>query len=143
MTANRHSKSWLQETTVQDRAWICCRLFATLALGLVCARSHAQSELVEIPTEVPLSVQLPQHVPMKKGAELDGRLLYTVYVDNRIAVPAGAGVRGHIVERDANRGLRIHGRLRGDFPPFHIPVVRFDELALPNGEMKPISSDNT
>ncbi|MGC2399060.1 MAG: hypothetical protein WA510_04735 [Acidobacteriaceae bacterium] len=80
---------------------------------------------------------------MRKGESLDARLLYPVYVDNRIAIPAGTAVRGRVMQLDADRSRRIHARLRGDFTPFHIPVVRFDELVLPDGEVKHIISDST
>ena len=83
-----------------------------------------------------------KHVPMKTGEPLEGRLLYPVYVDNRIAIPAGATLRGTVLQLDPDRSRRIHARLRGDFTPFHIPVVRFDELVLPDGEREPMVSDS-
>jgi hypothetical protein len=78
---------------------------------------------------------------MKTGEALQGRLLYSVYVDNKIAVPAGAILRGRVIELDSDRSRRIHARLRGDFTPFHIPAVRFDELVLPDGTLQPIVTD--
>ena len=68
---------------------------------------------------------------MKTGEPLEGRLLYPVYVENRIAIPAGTILRGSVIQLDSDRSRRIHARLRGDFTPFHIPVVRFDQLVLP------------
>jgi hypothetical protein len=115
--------------------------FATLAI-LLCTAARGQTSAMEIPAATPLSVQLLRHVPMKKGEPLVAQLLYPVYVDNRIAIPAGTTVHGRVVKLNANRSHRIHSRLRGDFTPFHIPVVRFDEIVLPNGEIKPISSGN-
>ncbi len=88
------------------------------------------------------SVQLLQHVPMKTGEPLEGRLLYPVYVENRIAIPAGTVLRGSVIQLDSDRSRRIHSRLRGDFTPFHIPVVRFDQLVLPDGTLQPIVSDS-
>ncbi len=79
---------------------------------------------------------------MKTGEALEGRLLYPVYVDNRVAIPAGATLRGSVVQLGSDRSRRIHSRLRGDFTPFHIPVVRFDELVLPDGAVEPIVSDS-
>ena len=79
---------------------------------------------------------------MKTGESLQARLLYPIYVENQIAVPAGTVFRGSVVELNADRSRRIHSRLRGDFTPFHIPVVRFDELVLPDGTLQQIVSEN-
>lgn len=122
------------------RVW---QIFTLLLLALFCPLSHGQAAPIEVPAATPLPVQLLQHVPMKKGESIDARLLYPVYVNNRIAIPAGTAVRGRVIRLDANRSRRIHGRLRGDFTPFHIPVVRFDEVVLPDGEAKQIASGNT
>jgi hypothetical protein len=112
--------------------------FVALLPGLL----RGQTASVQIPSTTPLSVQLLQHVPMKTGEPLEGRLLYPVYVENRIAVPAGTVLRGSIVQLDSDRSRRIHSRLRGDFTPFHVPVVRFDHLVLPDGSLQPFASDS-
>lgn len=79
---------------------------------------------------------------MKTGEPLEARLLYPIYVENQIAVPVGTVLRGHVVQLTADRSHRIHSRFRGDFTPFHIPVVRFDQLVLPDGTLEAIVSDN-
>ena len=111
--------------------------FVALLPGLL----RGQAVSVQIPSTTPLSVELLQHARMKTGEPLEGRLLYPVYVENRIAVPAGTVLRGSVIQLDSDRSRRIHSRLRGDFTPFHIPVVRFDQLVLPNGTVQPIVSD--
>jgi hypothetical protein len=132
-----HDKS---EMRIQSNRWQ--RLVpASLLLGLLGGSSVGQTTSVRIPVKTPLSIQLLQHVPMKAGEPLEGRLLYPVYVDNRIAIPAGATLRGTVIQLGADRSRRIHARLRGDFTPFHIPVVRFDELVLPGGERESMVSD--
>jgi hypothetical protein len=112
--------------------------FVALLPGLL----RGQAASVQIPSTTPLSVELLQHVPMKIGEPLEGRLLYPVYVENRIAVPAGTVLRGSVVQLNSDRSRRIHSRLRGDFTPFHVPVVRFEQLVLPNGTVQPIVSDS-
>ena len=77
---------------------------------------------------------------MKTGRSLVGRLLYPVYVDNHLAIPAGSTVRGDIASLDSDPGRRIHARFRGDFTPFHVPVVRFNQLVLADGSLHPIVS---
>ena len=78
---------------------------------------------------------------MKDGEPLEGRLLYPVYVDNHPAIPAKSVLYGSVIRLNSDRGRRIRSRLRGDFTPFHIPVVRFDRLVLPDGEVITIVSD--
>jgi hypothetical protein len=112
-----------------------------LLLALLCVSSHGQTASVQVPAATPLSIELLQHVPMKTGEPLEGRLLYPVYVENRVAIPVGAILRGTVIQLDSNRSRRIHARLRGDFTPFHTPVVRFDELVLPGGAVQPMATD--
>jgi hypothetical protein len=114
----------------------CSPLFALLP-----ALSHGQATSIQIPTTVPLSIELLQHVPMKAGEALQGRLLYGIYVDNQLALPAGTIVCGTVVQLDSDRSRRIHSRLRGDFTPFHLPVVRFDQMVFPDGSRLAIASD--
>jgi hypothetical protein len=114
---------------------------SALLLALLCASSHGQTASVQVPAATPLSIQLLQHVPMKAGEKLEGRLLYPVYVENEVAIPAGAILRGSVIQLDSNRSRRIHARLRGDFTPFHVPVVRFDELVRADGAVQAITSD--
>ncbi len=78
---------------------------------------------------------------MKTGQVLEGRLLYPVYADNKVALTAGTLVRGQVIELDSDRSRRIHARLRGDFTPFHVPEVRFDQLLLPDGSVQPMVTD--
>jgi hypothetical protein len=104
---------------------------------------HGQVTSVRIPSGTPLSVELLQHVPMRAGEQLTGRLLYPVYIENKIALPADTIVRGNVIQLDSDRSHRIHSRLRGDFTPFHIPVVKFEQVVLPNGDVERIVSDST
>jgi hypothetical protein len=114
-----------------------------MLLGLLCGSAVGQNRSIQIPAKTLLSIQLLQHVPMKVGEPLQGRLLYPVYVDNQIAIAAGATLRGTVLQLDSDRSRRIHARLRGDFTPFHIPVVRFDQLVLPDGSLASVVSDST
>jgi hypothetical protein len=93
----------------------------------------ARAETVEIGSGTPLSVALLRHSPMRAGEPLVVRLLYPVYVENRIAIPAESTLHGKVVRLDPDRSRRIHSGLRGDFTPFHIPVVQFDDVVLPDG----------
>ena len=80
---------------------------------------RGQVASIQIAISTPLSVQLLQHVPMKTGEALEGRLLYPIYVENLFALPVGTVLRGRVVQLDSDHSRRIHARLRGDFTPFH------------------------
>jgi hypothetical protein len=116
---------------------LACASLAVLLPGPI----RGQSASIQIAVSTPLSIQLLHHVPMKTGEALEGRLLYPVYAENRIALPAGTILRGRVVQLDSDHSQRIHARLRGDFTPFHTCVVQFDQVALPDGTLQPIESD--
>jgi hypothetical protein len=112
-------------------------LLITIVPGL-----SAQETTLQIPDGTPLPVQLGKHVPLKKGQVLDCHLVYPVYANNKVAITAGSVVRGTVVALIPDRSRRIHGRLWGDFTPFNVPVVHFDELILPDGSIQRIMSSN-
>jgi hypothetical protein len=115
-------------------------LFALACLGsLPFSLSCARAQTVEIVPTTPLSIELRRHSPMRTGELIEGRLLYAVYVGNRVALPSGSTLRGRVVRMDSDRNRRIHSSLRGDFTPFHVPVVRFDQVLLQDGTVEPVS----
>ena len=116
-------------------------IFLASVLALLPALLHAQGTSVQVPSETPLAVELPTHIPMKAGEPLEGRLLYPVYVDNRIAIPAGSILSGTVIRLNSDRSRRIHSRLNGDFTPFYTPVVLFNRLILPDGTEETIVTD--
>jgi len=119
-------------------------LFLSLIVTVPLPRLLAQQATVQIPAGTPLPVQLGKHRPMKKGEALDCHLMYPVYAKNEVAIPAGSIVRGKVLTLTPDHSRRIHGRLWGDFTPFHIPVVHFDQLVLPDGTVHQfVSSDAT
>ncbi len=116
---------------------LACVSSAVLLPGLV----RGQTVSIQIPATTPLSVQLLHHVPMKTGEALEGRLLYPIYAENRIALPVGTVLRGRVVQLDSDHSRRVQARLRGDFTPFRTSVVQFNQLVLPDGTVQPIESD--
>jgi hypothetical protein len=120
------------------------RFSVLLSLVMGASGLAAQEASIQLPAATPLPVQLGKHVPMKKGEPLQCQLLYPVYAENHLAIPASAVLRGRVVALTPDRSRRIHARLWGDFTPFHVPVVHFDQLVLPDGTTKQIvSSDAT
>jgi hypothetical protein len=118
------------------------RCSVLLSLIVTAPALFAQETSVQIPAGTPLPVQLGKHIPMKKGEALDCHLMYPVYAKNQLAIPAGSILRGSVVALHSDHSRRIHGRLWGDFTPFHIPVVHFDRLVLPDGTVHTIASSD-
>jgi hypothetical protein len=88
-----------------------------------------------LPAGTTLQVEIPRNYRMKTGETLEGRLLYPLYLDGKLVIPADTAVRGAVTLLQPDRKMRWHGRLRGDLTPFHIAEVRFDELMLPGGAL--------
>jgi hypothetical protein len=89
-----------------------------------------------LPTGTCLQVEIPRNYPMKAGETINGHLVYPLYVDGNLVVPANTPVKGKVVELDPDPKARWHARLRGDVTPFHIAKVEFDQLTLPDGPIR-------
>ncbi len=76
---------------------------------------------------------------MKAGETIEGKLVYPLYIDGKLAVPENTQVHGKVTALAPDSKERWHGRLLGDFTPFHDAKVEFDELMLPDGA-RPIST---
>jgi hypothetical protein len=80
-----------------------------------------------------LQVEITRHYPVKANAAIEGRLLHPIFADGKLAVPENTLLHGTVVALEPDPKTRWHGRLRGDFTPFHTVQVQFDELMLPGG----------
>ena len=80
-----------------------------------------------------LQVEIDRHYPVKAGEPIEAHLLHPIYAQGKLAVPANTALRGRVVALESDNKTRWHGRLRGDFTPFHTVQVQFDELLLPSG----------
>lgn len=83
-----------------------------------------------LPQGTSLQVEINRNYPMKAGESITGILVYPLYLDGQLAVPANTPVQGKVTALLPNRKMRIHARLMGDFTPFHTAQVEFDEIAL-------------
>ncbi len=82
-----------------------------------------------------LQVEIVRPYPMKAGQAVEGRLVYPLYVNGKLAVSEGTPVHGAVIALQPDAKERLHGRLQGDFTPFHEARVQFTELVLPEGAM--------
>ena len=80
-----------------------------------------------------MQVEILRPYPMKAGEAIEGRLVYPLYVDGKLAVPENTPVHGTVTALEPDSKERLHGRLQGDFTPFHDAKVQFNELVLADG----------
>lgn len=92
-----------------------------------------------VPLGTNLQVQTDRHFPMKVNQPIEANLLFPVFVNGKLTVPAGTPLRGSVVALSPDRKARRHARLRGDFTPFHLAQVQFNQLLLATGPV-PIST---
>jgi hypothetical protein len=112
-----------------------------LALALYPAASGAAQTLT-LPIGTPLPVQIENHLPMRVGQTVRAQLIYPVYADNTLVLPAKTIVNGTVVELRSDHSRRVHAALGGDFTPFRKPVVRFTSFVLADGAAVPFTSDD-
>ena len=116
--------------------------FSFFALLLLASCSAlCQGSAIRIPAGTPLPVQIDDHLPMRVGQPIRAKLIYPVYDDNTLVLPANTIVTGTVTALRSNHSRRISARLRGDFTPFNTPIVRFTGITLADGTVVPITTD--
>ena len=105
--------------------------------------AYGQTPPVTLPAGTPLVMRLIDNRPMRAGVPVTAELIYPVYSDNHLVVPAKSLLNGTVVALRPDTSRRIRARLGGDLTPFHIPVVQFTELVLPDGARIPMSTETS
>jgi hypothetical protein len=111
-----------------------------LSLLLTSYVALCQSPAITLPAGTPLPVQIDDHLPMRVGQPIRAQLIYPVYADNTLVLPAKTIVTGTVVELHSNHSRRVTACLRGDFTPFRTPIVRFSGILLNDGSTLPIAT---
>ena len=105
---------------------------------LPCAAGAQDAAPVVVPSGTPFAVSISKNLGMKKDEVVRAELIYPVYNHDRMVLPAKTMVMGRVVDLTPDRTRRLHARLRGDFTPFHVPVVRFDAVTMADGTVVPL-----
>jgi hypothetical protein len=113
-----------------------------IALSLTSCAALCQTEGGTLPGGTPLALRIDEHLPMRNGQPVRAHLLYPVYDDNKLLLPADTIVSGTVVELRSDHSRRIRAAFGGDFTPFHKPVVRFNSFVLADGTTIPFTSDD-
>lgn len=126
-----------------------CRLRGVLACVVVLTSSGAvrgqtpdDRVALVVAAGRPLRVRLSERVKIEHvGQIVTATIADPVYAYDRVVIPAGAAVTGHIAKLGSpSRWTRARSIVRGDFTPEHTPLVQFDTLTLTDGRRLPIST---
>jgi hypothetical protein len=121
-------------------------VLATALAGLPAAAQPAESSVQLVVNEGrALRVALDSRVAVKRvGQPVTGRLVEAVYAYDRIVLPVGTTVKGHVEKLEsASRGTRVRTILNGDFTPPRRAILQFDTLVLSDGRTIPIETSAT
>ena len=83
----------------------------------------------------PIRVAVAERIRVKTvGQTVDGTMAESIYVYDRVVVPKGTKVHGHIQALiGVSKSARFRGILGGDFSPPRATVLRFDTLVFDDG----------
>ena len=116
---------------------------AIAALTLLATAALGQTDPATVPAGTPLALRIDRNYPMRAGTPIRAHLLYPIYVDNQLLLPADIFVTGTVVDLRSDHARRVNAILGGDFTPFHTPEVRFTQIVLPDGATLPFTSGPT
>jgi hypothetical protein len=111
------------------------------ALSAAAAQSADATVELVVPAGRPLRVALDGTLTVKRvGQQVTATLVEPVYAYDRIVLPAGTHVLGHVTKlENAPRRTRIKAMVGGDFSPQRSIVLQFDSV-LKEGESIPIQT---
>jgi hypothetical protein len=117
---------------------------AALLLTLGAGPARAESPFIDLVLNAgrPLRVALDHKISVKRvGQPVTGTITEPVYAYDRIVIPAGTKVRGHIAKLTSeSTGAHVSSYAGGDFSPPRQIVLQFDTLVLSDGREMPIDT---
>ena len=111
-----------------------------LVLALLPASSFCQTAPGTLPAGTPLALTTDRNYPMRAGVPIRAHLLYPIYAGNELLLPKDTVVTGSVVDLHSDRKRRVNAVLGGDFTPFRIPQVLFNQIVLPDGTTVPLAA---
>jgi hypothetical protein len=90
----------------------------------------------------PLRVALDRRVTIRRvGQPIDAVLVDPVFAYDRIVIPAGTRVLGHVAQRTGvSKKRRTLAMVSGDFTPLHDILLQFETIVLADGRSLPVST---
>jgi hypothetical protein len=116
-----------------------------LTLGASPAGAESASMDLVLHAGRPLRVVLDHRISVKRvGQPVMGTIVEPVYAYDRIVIPAGTRVRGHIAKLTSeSTGAHVSSYAGGDFSPPRQVVLKFDALVMSDGSEVPIDTTVT
>jgi hypothetical protein len=116
-------------------------LLFSLTSGLF-SQGKGSGSSVKVPAGMPIYVQLNGTYPMRAGQIVQAHVSYPVWADGQIAIPVGSVVTGHVSYLQPAKRERQAARWNGDFTPFHLAEVVFDQILLADGRTLRVDTVN-
>jgi hypothetical protein len=114
-------------------------------LLLLLAPLDAQNVAIPLTVDpgVPLRLYLTQRLSMRVGEAATAKVIEPVYVFDRMVIPAGAEVSGHVARLDpVSKMAQTQSILGGNFTPLHRALVEFTEVRFADGRTLPIHTES-
>ena len=118
------------------RLWLTTALVALCCCGPVSRRAHAADRIELIaPTGTALRVTIDETIALTRvGQAIHGALVEPLYAYDRVVLPAGARVVGHVAAlEDPSRAARLRSWSSGRFSPSRRVTVVFDTIIRSDG----------
>ena len=116
-------------------------LLATFVSAVVCALGPPVGLAADLAVDAgrPIHVALDRLTIKRVGQPITGTLVEPLYVYDRVVVPAGTAVRGHLAALEApSTSARVKTMLAGDFSPHRHIVATFETFVFADGRELPI-----
>jgi hypothetical protein len=115
-----------------------CMVFLTIAVAALAQQASVAPTTpprTTVPSGIPLRVALEHRVAIKReGESIQGRLVDPIYVYDRMVLPAGSVMEGHIAKiGGVPIGRRLRALLYGNLTPPRDARAQFDALVLSDG----------
>src|SRR4026209_156485 len=118
----------------------------SLLAGALSATPPASAQSNEPPLRLiveegtPLRVALDRRVVIRRvGQHVEAVLVDPIFAYDRIVIPIGTRVLGHVERRTAvSKKRRALARVSGDFTPLHNILLQFDAIVLADGRTLPV-----
>jgi hypothetical protein len=104
------------------------------------AQSNDASLRLVVEEGTPLRVALDRRLVIRRvGQQVEAVLVDPIFAHDRIVIPTGTRVVGHVERRTAvTKKRRALAMLSGDFTPLHDIVLQFDAIVLADGQTLPL-----
>ena len=120
-----------------------CSVFLLMVSGLGVAQDAKPTSVVNVPlivaAGVPLRTYVTKRIRMRLDEPVQAKLIDPIYAFDRIVVPGGAELQGHVTKLDpVSKMKRVQAILNGDFTPLHFARVEFTAVTMADGHSLPI-----